>query len=111
MGLNYYHFKDYDQAIAIARHAQFNDTEMYYERFNTDLIGMCYLRKGSYDSARVWLEKTLAISKKQGKEDPLWQGIALGNIGKTWYFQQQYGKAAAYLQEVIQLTFTPLSSS
>jgi hypothetical protein len=104
MGLNYYKFKDYAQAITITKNAEFEPQDVYNNMFKTDLIGMCYLKMGAYDSARTWLEKTLYFAKKPTKGLLDWQGIALGNIGQTWYLQNNFGKAIPYLEEGIQLT-------
>jgi tetratricopeptide (TPR) repeat protein len=58
---------------------------------------------GQYDSARFYFEHVLDNSKSMTSA-PAWQGIALGNIGNTYFFQNNFEKAILYLSRAIPLS-------
>lgn len=104
MGLDFYHYKDYDKALELSlaafKHNNINNPNtLFFLKACSDLIGMIYLKNGVYDSAKNWLDTTLMYSQQQ--VDTVWIGIATGNIGSVYYLQQQYGKAIPLYEKAI----------
>ena len=64
---------------------------------------MCYLKTGKYDSARIYFQRVFDNANLMLSEQS-WKGIALGNIGKTYFLQNNFEKAAEYLMQAIPLT-------
>ena len=104
IALNFYKFNDYEKAINIASQVNSFPNQYPLAVYTSDLLGMCYMKTARYDSARYWLKKTLDIVSVPDKLSTGWQGIALGNIGYTWYLQKENDKAIPYLEKGIALT-------
>lgn len=101
---SYYHYSDYENALKLALRTDKTFTEKnYIYVFNADLIGMCYLKLGQYDSARIYLQQVFDNAKAMTTESA-WKGIALGNIGNTYFFQNNFEQAIDYLSKAIPLT-------
>jgi tetratricopeptide (TPR) repeat protein len=104
VSLSYYHYSDFENALKLALRTDKTFTEKNYVYvFNTNLIGMCYLKMGQYDSARFYFQRVFDNAKTMTSE-PAWQGIALGNIGNTYFFQNNFEQAVSYLSKAIPLT-------
>ncbi len=96
MALAYYQFGDYWNAIKYGTSVlTIPFTPDYVSMFNYNLLGVCYLKIGMIDSSRYYLKKTLSqYNILEEKENFVgWDGIAIGNIGHTWYEQEYYNKA------------------
>jgi tetratricopeptide (TPR) repeat protein len=97
VSLAYYQYNDFDNALKLAlRTDKTFEEKNYVYVFNADLIGMCYLKTGQYDSARSYFHHVLDNANLMQSE-PTWQGIALGNIGKAYFHQNNFEKAIEYL--------------
>lgn len=104
VALSYYHYNDFENALKLALRTDKTFREKNYVYvFNTNLIGMCYLKIEQYDSARFYFQHILDNAKAMTSE-LAWQGIALGNIGNTYFFQDDFEKAILYLSRAIPLT-------
>jgi tetratricopeptide (TPR) repeat protein len=104
VSLSYYHYGDYENSLKLALRTDKTVTEKNYVYvFNANLIGMCYLRMNKYDSARNYFQQVFANAKAMTTPSA-WQGIALGNIGNTYFFQNNFQKAISYLAQAIPLT-------
>ena len=104
VSLSYYHYNDFENALKLALRTDRTFTEKNYVYvFNANLIGMCYLQMGQYDSARFYFQHVSENAKAMTNESA-WKGIALGNIGNTYFFQNNFEKAISYLSQAIPLT-------
>jgi len=110
IALDYYRYRDYDKTIAISKIIQqlsytYEINPHWLAKNNYDLIGMCYLKTNQFDSARVWLKKAYEESFKaepgSGKDDTTWMGIAWGNIGTTYYLQNDFVTAEKHFVEAL----------
>jgi DNA-binding CsgD family transcriptional regulator len=104
VSLAYYHYGDFENALKLAlRTDKMFTVKTYIYVFNLDLVGMCYLKTGQYDSARIYFQHVFDNAHLMLSERS-WQGIALGNIGKTYFLQNNFKKATEYLIQAIPLT-------
>jgi len=104
VSLSYYHYSDFENALKLGLRTDKTFAEKNYVYvFNTNLIGMCYLKTGQYDSARFYFQRVYDNANAMTSE-PAWQGIALGNIGNAYFFQDNFEKAISYLSRAIPLT-------
>lgn len=104
VSLAYYHYNDFENALKLALRTDKTFTiKTYIYVFNADLIGMCYLKTGRYDSARIYLQHVFDNANLMTSESS-WKGIALGNIGKTYFLQNNFEKAKEYLSKGVSLT-------
>lgn len=96
MALAYYRFGDYWNSMKYSISVtNIPSTPDYVSMFNYNLLGVCYLKIGMNDSSRWFLKKTydLALALKDKESFAGWEGIAIGNIGHTWYNDKEYDKA------------------
>jgi DNA-binding CsgD family transcriptional regulator len=100
----YYHYNDFENALKLSLRADktFRIKTFVYV-FNTDLIGMCYLKTAQYDSARIYFQRVFDNAHIM-KSEVAWKGIALGNIGLTYFLQNNFNKATEYLSQAVPLT-------
>jgi len=100
----YYHYNDFENALKLSLRADktFRVKTFVYV-FNTDLIGMCYLKSAQYDSARIYFQRVFDNAPIM-KSEVAWKGIALGNIGVTYFLQNNFEKAIEYLSKAVPLT-------
>jgi DNA-binding CsgD family transcriptional regulator len=100
----YYRYSDFANALKLSLRADktFKIKTFVYV-FNTDLIGMCYLKTAQYDSARVYFQRVFDNAHLMQSE-VAWKGIALGNIGLTYFLQNNFNKATGYLLQAVSLT-------
>ncbi|HAI83668.1 MAG TPA: hypothetical protein DCL43_08375 [Chitinophagaceae bacterium] len=101
----FYEFKDYIKTIELAKIAstiglQYTPDGHWFQKVNTNLIGMSYLKNQQYDSARNWLQQTLQIASTV--RDTVWMGIATGNLGTIHYLQGNYTKAIQLYTQALQ---------
>lgn len=104
VGLAYYYYGDFENALKLSLRTNksfLEKTNVYV--FNTVLIGMCYMKLGYYDSARIHFNLVFNHANLMASE-PAWQGIALGNTGISYFLQHQVEKAVEYLSKAIPLT-------
>jgi len=104
MALAHYQFGDYWNSMKYSLLVtSIPSTPDFVSMFNYNLLGVCYLKIGMNDSSRWFLQKTLDISRTlKDKENFVgWDGIAIGNIGHTWYNDHEFDKAIeSYTQAV-----------
>jgi len=105
LALAYYKFGDYPEAIKYATIVNQLPQVPYVNMFNYNLMGVSYLKLGELDSSRLYLEKTYQLAEELEKKNEFigWKGIALGNIGHTWYEQADYPKAISYYLKGIKI--------
>ncbi len=101
---NFYKFNDYEKAITIGKEVKPSTREYSSITLTYDLIASSFLKLEAYDSARLWFNKTLVYTTSPYRDNPEWQGILNGNIGNSWYLQNDYNKAIPYLEKGIALT-------
>ncbi|HZW64536.1 MAG TPA: tetratricopeptide repeat protein, partial [Hanamia sp.] len=89
----YYRYNDFENALKLSLRT--NKTfriKTFVYVFNTDLIGMCYMKTAQYDSARIYFQRVFDHAHIMESE-VAWKGIALGNIGLTYFQQNNFDKA------------------
>jgi DNA-binding CsgD family transcriptional regulator len=100
----YYRYNDFGNALLLSLRTDKTfrvKTSVYV--FNTDLIGMCYLKMTQYDSARVYFQRVFDHAHIMENE-VAWKGIALGNIGVTYFRENNFNEATRYLSQAVALT-------
>jgi DNA-binding CsgD family transcriptional regulator len=100
----YYRYNDFQNTLKLALRTDktFTIKTVVYV-YNTDLIGMCYMKTGQYDSARIYFQRVFDNAHLMESE-VAWKGIALGNIGLTYFLQHNFNKATGYLLQGVSLT-------
>ncbi|MEP6750588.1 MAG: hypothetical protein ABJB86_22820 [Bacteroidota bacterium] len=100
----YYRYNDFENALKLSLRADktFKIKTFVYV-FNANLIGMCYLKTAQYDSARIYFQRVFDNAHIMESE-VAWKGIALGNIGLTYFLENNFNKATEYLSQAIPLT-------
>jgi tetratricopeptide (TPR) repeat protein len=100
----YYRYNDFQNTLKLSLRTDntFRNKTFVYV-FNTDLIGMCYLKTAQYDSARIYFQRVFDNAHIMESEEA-WKGIALGNIGLTYFLQNNFNKATGYLLQAVSLT-------
>lgn len=94
IGLCYYHFGDYENAIIYFKKAsklektKFNSRSVI-EAQNT--LGLCYQKLEDFNQSDKWLLKI--INDTSSFADPIWKGIASGNLGYNYYLKGDYASA------------------
>ncbi len=95
--------KEYDEAIVYAKKGILawnnNDYENVYKskhpyKFRLsalNTIGTAFYRKNQYDSANTYYQQALQMAKE--KNDTLWIGKFMGNIGRLIYAQNKFDSA------------------
>ena len=103
LGLGYYRFRDYTNAIVIFREAENLNTTYklppIFDLLNT--VGLCFRRSGVYDSAEYYFRKAYDFAKQNNKEG--WLGIIGGNLGITYYLEKRYKEAIPLLETDIKI--------
>ncbi len=100
----YYRYNDFENALKLSlRTEKTFSIKTFVYVFNADLIGMCYLKSAKYDSARIYFHRVFDNAHIMETE-VAWKGIALGNIGLTYFLENNFSKASEYLSQAIPLT-------
>ncbi len=99
MGLAYYKYQDYRNAIIFLKEALYlkQASEIFPSIANT--IGLAYRNTKAYDSAIFYFQLVHDTALK--RDEQAWVGIALGNIGITYYNQKKYAEAEPLLKKDI----------
>jgi class 3 adenylate cyclase/tetratricopeptide (TPR) repeat protein len=102
LGLSYYRYEDFTSSIKYLREALGMGSRAKRNLFSpiANTIGLSYRSMKMYDSAIAYFQ-TIVDSSLIWKE-PVWVGIARGNIGITYYLQNDYTKAEPLLKEDIE---------
>ena len=100
----YYRYNDFDKALklSVRTNKTFRNKTFVYV-FNTNLIGMCYLKTAQYDSARIYFQRVFENAHIMESE-LAWKGIAFGNIGLSYFLQNNFDKATGYLLQGVSMT-------
>ncbi|WP_293299207.1 ATP-binding protein [Pedobacter sp. UBA4863] len=85
----FYKFKDYKSAIKIGEIGLVNASNKWYI-YNT--LGLCYIELHQLDTAKNYFQQAVTEAKLN-KMAPIYQTIALGNIGYIYYLRKDYEKA------------------
>ena len=104
IALTFYQYDDYGKALEIAAQIEKPIAEPFHHTLTANLIGMCYLKTEKYDSARYWFSEAIRVDIGRKDLQSIWQGITDGNIGHTWYLQQEYDKAIPFLKSGVEKT-------
>ena len=101
LGLVYYKYKDYDNAVKYLREAFHLQQTAQFSMFSTiaNTIGLCYRNMKQYDSAITFFQLVSDTSLKRG--DLVWDAIAKGNIGISYFYQKRYIEAIPLLEKDI----------
>ena len=106
LGNRYYTIGDYEKAKRILLEADsLNhpwDKFVTYNEENT--LGLIYRSFGYYDTAINYFEQSKKHALADGNK--IWAAIASGNIGISYYQQQDYDKAIPLLEEDIKSSFS-----
>lgn len=103
LGLIFYKYEDYVNAIKYMGEAfqlmQVAGNSKYTYSPITNTVGLCYRNMNLYDSAITYFQLVRDTSLKHG--DSIWNAIAQGNIGITYYYQKKYNEAIPLLKKDI----------
>jgi hypothetical protein len=99
LGNCYYHFGEYREAIkylkkTILLPSYWNAITFTPGIYNT--LALCYQQLKQYDSAAIWYNKSYEAAVEF--KDSFYMALAQGNLGFTYYLQQQYDKALPLLE-------------
>lgn len=94
IGLCYYYFGDYENAVTYFKKA----SELQKTSFNSvavieaqNSLGLCYQKLGNFKLSNKWFSQI--IDDTTTYANPIWQGIASGNLGYNYYLNSDYEKA------------------
>lgn len=104
IALAFYQFNDYQKAIEIGKAIDLSRMEPWEHTLLTNLLGMCWLREKEHDSARHWFSVARQGLDGQHTLPEVWHGILDGNIGTTWYHQEEYDTAIPLLHSGVEKT-------
>ncbi len=104
IGLAFYKYQDYEQSITYLREAlhlkQSTQYSLYASIANT--LGLAYRNMKMYDSAVVYFQDVYDTATK--RNEAVWTGISIGNIGITYYLQKKYVEAEPLLKKDIEIS-------
>ncbi len=105
LALSYYRFRDFGKCIVLAQTAAHYKSLKRNHMYNYNLLGLAYMQTKQYDSALLYMNKTLAYGLDLKKEHgtSAWEGIALGNIGSIYYMQGNYAQAIPKLKAGLEI--------
>jgi len=103
LGMGYYRFRDFSDAIPIFMEAKNTQTDYRYPALNDlyNTIGLCYRHSGVYDSAEYYFKAAYDLARRDNKLQ--WIGIAGGNLGITYYLEKRYKEAIPLLENDIKI--------
>ncbi len=104
IALTFYQFNDYPKALEVCGDLERPLADPFHHTLSANLMGMCYLKLEKYDSARYWFNEAINIDIGRPELQLGWQGITDGNIGHTWYLQDEYDKAIPFLKSGVEKT-------
>lgn len=105
LGSSYFRYGDNENALKYLKEAiAVSDfiLKNSYTKYNS--IGLCYRNMAKYDSAE-WYFRAI-YDTAIAYNDTLWSGIAMGNIGITYYYEQKYAQAIPLLEKDIESSIT-----
>jgi len=100
IGDAYYFFRDYDKAIPYLQNAISDNVSNFYDRSNLkalNTLSACYYAMGNPDSMLYYSYRMLE-SEDMVKLRPMYDIIAISNIGHYYSDQKRYDEAIPYLQ-------------
>lgn len=102
LGSSFYRLEDYEKALKYFREALAIMDETHSGNFPAvyNTIGASYRALKRYDSAVLYFQKT--YDRAVAENARAYQGIALGNIGITYFLQGRYEDAIPLLQSDIE---------
>jgi len=98
IGKAFYFFKNYDKALPYLRKA-LKPAKYYHDRSNLlarNTIGKYYNLTGQVDSAEYYFRSAF-YTPEIVKSKPMFDAIALSNIGQSLILKQEYDSAISYL--------------
>lgn len=104
IALAYYQFNDFENAIILGKEIEsLYPAKNYISLFTNQMIGTSFLNLKQYDSALVYFQWVLH-NTNYSTNSIAWKGIALGSLGDVYFLQNQYSKAASYLEPSVAYT-------
>src|SRR4051794_3648240 len=101
IALAYYQFNDFENAIVLGKEIEsLYPVKNHISLFTNQMIGIAYLNLKKYDSALVYFQWVLA-NINYSTNPIAWKGIALGSMGNIYFLQNQFSKAASYLEPAV----------
>ena len=92
----YYFFQDYHKAVRYCEAAlQKEHNLMFFPADYYNNAGLCYFNLKEYEKAELNFGKAIDDAKK--RKEKIIEGIAIGNLGQTYWLKGQYQKALIYL--------------
>lgn len=92
----HYFFQDYHKAVRYCELALQNKHNlMFFPADYYNNSGLCYFNLKDYEKAEIHFKKAIEDAKKRNEK--LIEGIAIGNLGQTYWLKRQYQKALTYL--------------
>ncbi len=101
IGNIYYHYKEYAQAQFYLKQALTYSPPDKMAPIQSNIrntIGLCYQKTGNLDSADFYFNQVLEMETLRHEE---WKGIAMGNLGYSYYLRNDYAKAIPMLEQDI----------
>ncbi|MCA0230890.1 MAG: tetratricopeptide repeat protein [Bacteroidetes bacterium] len=94
----YYTFQDYPKAAQYCELALQNKHDfMFFPADYYNNAGLCYFNLKAYEKAEIYFRKAIEDAKK--RKEKIIEGIAIGNLGQTYWLKGQYQKALTYLYQ------------
>lgn len=100
LGLAYYKYEDYKNAIAYLKEALYLDPSSGQYGPIANTIGLAYRNMKAYDSAVFYFRRVADTAI--ARSEPVWVGISQGNIGIVYYEQKRYAEAEPLLKKDIE---------
>jgi DNA-binding CsgD family transcriptional regulator len=102
MGMEYYHFNDFPESIFYIRQALYAEPKSRMAFFRPRLsllntIGLAYQKMNNLDSADHYFRFTIQEAVKQN--DIVWECIASGNLGYSYFLRREFDKAIPLLEK------------
>ena len=100
----YSHFDELNYAIRYMRESlgAYTDRNKALDKTLPNSVGFCFRKMKQYDSAEYYFRK--AYDQAVSQNDSTWMGIALGNIGITYFLQGRYDQAEPLIEKDVRLS-------
>ncbi|MCO5247443.1 MAG: hypothetical protein M9887_00620 [Chitinophagales bacterium] len=101
ISLAYYYFGDYRNTIRYGKEALKYTPSAPYARYvvqTTNNLGLSFQQLQQYDTANYYFQMAYETETDSSSKQ-IWYGISRGNIGYSYFLQQDYAKAKPLLRE------------
>jgi len=100
LGHAFYYFGDWTTSLRYLKESRLVNiplSQRAYPYQSLNSIGLCYRHLDQPDSAIYYFNESYELAKRA--QDTFWMGLTHGNIGSTYYKEDDYEKALPYLEE------------